>query len=40
MYETAKYEVVRVSITVVESGGERVVRGCTFRFAGEEDELD
>jgi hypothetical protein len=32
VYETAKYEVVRVDI-VVE--GRVVVKGCTFRFAGE-----
>ncbi|KAH7398362.1 hypothetical protein BKA66DRAFT_565975 [Pyrenochaeta sp. MPI-SDFR-AT-0127] len=41
MYETAKYEVVRVDITLNESPlGGRVVQGCTFRFAGEENELD
>jgi hypothetical protein len=37
VYETAKYEVVRVDI-VVEGRG--VVKGCTFRFAGEEGDLD
>jgi hypothetical protein len=36
VYETAKYEVVRVDI-VVEGRG--VVKGCTFRFAGEEGDL-
>ncbi|KAF2129170.1 hypothetical protein P153DRAFT_376434 [Dothidotthia symphoricarpi CBS 119687] len=41
MYETAKYEVVRVDITLNESLGRRcVVQGCTFRFAAEEHELD
>lgn len=41
MYETAKYEVVRVDITLDESPRRtRVVQGCTFRFAGEEHELD
>jgi hypothetical protein len=37
VYETAKYEVVRVDI-VVEGRG--VVKGCTFRFAGEEGDLE
>jgi hypothetical protein len=36
MYETAKYEVVRVGIEIAG----RVVTGCTFRFAGQEEELD
>ncbi|KAH8728318.1 hypothetical protein GQ44DRAFT_757280 [Phaeosphaeriaceae sp. PMI808] len=41
IYETAKYEVVRVDITLNESPGRgRVVQGCTFRFAGEDYELD
>jgi len=40
MYETAKYEVVRVAIMLNEkSDHERVTRGCTFRFVGYEDEL-
>jgi hypothetical protein len=40
MYETAKYEVVRVDITLNEGTCEVcVVKGCTFRFAGEEHEL-
>jgi hypothetical protein len=39
MYETAKYEMVRVKITLKESSHRgRVVRGCTSRFAGEEYE--
>ena len=40
MYETAKYEVVRVDIGLHGDSGGRVVKGCTFRFAGEEHELD
>ncbi|KAF1848456.1 uncharacterized protein K460DRAFT_364448 [Cucurbitaria berberidis CBS 394.84] len=41
VYETAKYEVVRVPI-VFKDGAYRgqLVRGCTFRFSGEENELD
>jgi hypothetical protein len=37
MYETAKYEVVRVRIEVEERG---VVWGCTFRFTGQAEDLD
>jgi hypothetical protein len=41
MYETAKYEVVRTMIGMAMwVGGLRAVKGCTFRFAGEEHELD
>jgi hypothetical protein len=40
MYETAKYEVVRVDIGLNSHGGGRVMKGCTFLFAGEEHELD
>jgi hypothetical protein len=37
MYETAKYEVVRVEITFKDKDEqERVVLGCTFRFARQE----
>jgi hypothetical protein len=38
VYETFKYEVVRVSITL--NGDGRVMQGCTLRFAGEERDLD
>ncbi|KAF2121541.1 hypothetical protein BDV96DRAFT_640930 [Lophiotrema nucula] len=41
VYETARYEVVRAKIEL--KGGDRegeVLCGCTFRFAGWEDELD
>jgi hypothetical protein len=37
MYETAKYEIVRVRIELEE---QRFVRGCTFRFSGQEEDLD
>jgi hypothetical protein len=40
MYETAKYEVVRVEIELNSHDGKRLVQGCTFRFAGEKGELD
>ncbi|RYN92396.1 hypothetical protein AA0119_g9972 [Alternaria tenuissima] len=40
MYETAKYEVVRVEIELNTYDGKRFVKGCTFRFAGEKGELD
>ena len=40
MYETAKYEVVRVEIMCRMDFRARFVRGLTFRFAGEEGELD
>jgi hypothetical protein len=38
VYETSAYEVVRVDITL--NGADCVVQGCTFRFAGEERNLD
>jgi len=40
VYETAKYEVVRVEIMCRMNFRARFVRGLTFRFAGEEGELD
>ena len=40
MYETAKYEVVRVEIKLNSHDGKRFVKGCTFRFAGEKGELN
>ncbi|KAI4639776.1 hypothetical protein J4E93_009130 [Alternaria ventricosa] len=40
VYETAKYEVVRVEIMCRMDFRARFVRGLTFRFAGEEGELD
>jgi hypothetical protein len=40
MYETAKYEVVRVEIELAGHTGGRFVKGCTFRFVGEKGELD
>ncbi|KAH3944824.1 hypothetical protein HBI56_149980 [Parastagonospora nodorum] len=40
MYETAKYEIVRVAIEVTGGSGTKRVQGCTFRFAGDETELD
>ena len=40
MYETAKYEVVRVEIELNSHDGKRFVKGCTFRFAGEKGELN
>ena len=41
VYETAKYEVVRVAIAFKGNDySGQVVKGCTFRFAGEDAELD
>ncbi|CAN9182607.1 unnamed protein product [Alternaria alternata] len=40
MYETAKYEVVRVKIELAGHTGGRFVKGCTFRFVGKKGELD
>jgi hypothetical protein len=40
MYETARYEVVRVEIKLDGHSGGRFVKGCAFRFAGERGELD
>ena len=40
MYETAKYEVVRVAIAIIGGSCTERVQGCTFRFAGDETELD
>jgi hypothetical protein len=40
MYETAKYEVVRVEIELARHTGGRFVKGCTFRFVGKKGELD
>jgi hypothetical protein len=40
VYETAKYEVVRVEILYRSEHGGKDVWGCTFRFAGEESELN
>ncbi|KAH6883108.1 hypothetical protein BKA58DRAFT_374473 [Alternaria rosae] len=40
VYETAKYEVVRVEIMCRMDFRARFVKGLTFRFAGEERELD
>jgi hypothetical protein len=40
MYETAKYEVVRVEIELNSYDGKRFVKGCSFRFAGEKGELN
>ncbi|KAI8938231.1 hypothetical protein NX059_005892 [Plenodomus lindquistii] len=40
VYETAKYEVVRVAISLEERVNSwKTVQGCTFRFAGQMDEL-
>lgn len=40
VYETSRYEVIRVEIRMENGGQGRVVRGCSFRFVGEEAELD
>ncbi|CAN9182212.1 unnamed protein product [Alternaria alternata] len=40
MYETVRYEVVRVEIKLDGHSGGRFVKGCAFQFAGERGELD